>query len=65
MSLGFVSPRNPAFDRLETWRGAAQLDLISTAQTAAMPETIRDALKSRRLLMLSELPAFLATPGIQ
>ena len=65
MSLGFVSPRNPAFDRLETWRGAAQLDLISTAQTVAMPETIRDALKSRRVLMLSELPTFLAIPGIQ
>jgi parallel beta-helix repeat protein len=64
MSLGFVSSTNPAYQRLSDWRVAAQVDAASTEQMLGMPQALRDAIAARRLLQRGELPAYLASPGV-
>lgn len=64
MSLGFVGPGNPAYERLADWRQSTQLDLASTEELSPMPAALRTALADKRLIARDELPGFLAAPGV-
>ena len=64
MSLGFMGVNNPAFALLATWRTATSNDTNSTEQLIPMPVALKQAIGEKRLLSASEIPTFLAVPGI-
>jgi hypothetical protein len=64
MSLGFMGNNNPAFAMLATWRTATSADTNSTEQLIPMPESLKKAISEKRLLSATEIPGFLAMPGI-
>ena len=64
MSQAFLSSTNPAYERMTWWQSGLALDLNSSTETVAMPVALRAALTSQRLLLTSELPAYLLTPGM-
>lgn len=65
MSMGFVGPQNPAFERLSDWRAASGLDGASDEQTLGMPAALAEAIAARRILTRGELPVYLANPGVE
>jgi len=64
MSLGFMGVNNPAFALLATWRTATSNDANSTEQLIPMPVALKQAIGEKRLLTASEIPGFLAVPGL-
>lgn len=64
MSMGFMGTNNPAFAVLTTWRIATSQDSSSTEQLMPMPATLKQAIGTKRLLSASEIPSFLAMPGM-